>query len=294
VKNFFPILFLVCFLLGSIEGWCNVAPREGKEYISDFDWDKYDFTGRTFDSWTLRSLQVDPMANEYYSTSPYVLWINNPLQVIDPTGMWADEPENLSWWDKLASLFRATTSLKSEEEKERFSGDDANHQAAIAAVETVQPILEEVAPIGEAILSVVPLGGIMYKEIMGEEVSKLDIGIDFGIELSTAFIPGGTAGKKIVKEGAEAIGKGIAKGVVHGNSLKSLRPTWGYRLFSNNGEFLKNGITSNAIPETRYTKSFMLDKQMVPFKQFPNRLEAWQWEYQQNLIQKGPLNLNMH
>jgi hypothetical protein len=88
VKNFFPILFLVCFLLGSIEGWCNVAPREGKEYISDFNWDKYDFTGRTFDSWTLRALQVDPMANKYYSTSPYVLWINNPLRVIDPTGMW--------------------------------------------------------------------------------------------------------------------------------------------------------------------------------------------------------------
>jgi RHS repeat-associated protein len=60
--------------------------REGKEYISDFDWNKYDFTGRTFDSWALRALQVDPMATKYYSTSPYALWINNPLRVIDPTG----------------------------------------------------------------------------------------------------------------------------------------------------------------------------------------------------------------
>jgi RHS repeat-associated protein len=60
--------------------------REGKEYISDFDWNKYDFTGRTFDSWTLRALQVDPMATKYYSTSPYALWVNNPLRVIDPTG----------------------------------------------------------------------------------------------------------------------------------------------------------------------------------------------------------------
>jgi RHS repeat-associated protein len=61
--------------------------REGKEYISDFDWNKYDFTGRTFDSWTLRALQVDPMAEKYYNVSPYALWLNNPLRVIDPTGM---------------------------------------------------------------------------------------------------------------------------------------------------------------------------------------------------------------
>jgi hypothetical protein len=267
--------------------------REGKEYISDFDWNKYDFTGKMFDSWTVQALQIDPMAAEYYSTSPYALWINNPLRVIDPTGMWADDPENSSWWDKLTSLFRATTSLKSEEEKERFRGEDANRQAAIAAVEKVQPILEEVAPIGEAILSVVPFGDIMYKEIMGEEVSTLDIGVDVGIELSTALIPGGAAGKKIVKKGAEAIGKGIVKGAVHGNSLKSLRPTWGYKLFSNDGTFLKNGITSKAIPETRYPKSFMSDKYMKGTP-FPNRKAAWDWEFQQNLIQKGPLNLNMH
>ncbi len=81
---------------------------------------------------------------------------------------------------------------------------------------------------------------------------------------------------------------------VHGNSLKSLKPTWGYKLYSADGTFLKNGITNKLIPETRYTKAFMSDKYMVPFKQFPNRLEAYQWEYQQNLIQRGPLNLNMH
>jgi RHS repeat-associated protein len=67
--------------------------REGKEYISDFDWNKYDFTGRTFDSWTLRALQVDPMATNYYGVSPYALWVNNPLRVIDPTGMFVDDPQ---------------------------------------------------------------------------------------------------------------------------------------------------------------------------------------------------------
>jgi RHS repeat-associated protein len=78
--------------------------REGKEYISDFDWNKYDFTGRTFDSWTLRALQVDPMAAGYYSVSPYALWLNNPLRVIDPTGMWTDEPQQGQTYDDLNFL----------------------------------------------------------------------------------------------------------------------------------------------------------------------------------------------
>jgi RHS repeat-associated protein len=60
--------------------------REGKEYISDFDWNKYDFTGRTFDSWTAQALQVDPMATKYYNTSPYALWTGNPMKFIDTEG----------------------------------------------------------------------------------------------------------------------------------------------------------------------------------------------------------------
>jgi RHS repeat-associated protein len=86
LKNYYLILLLFFPLLGNTEGWCGVAPHESKEYISDFDWNKYDFTGRTFDSWTLRALQVDPMAAEYYGSSPYALWLNNPVNTIDPDG----------------------------------------------------------------------------------------------------------------------------------------------------------------------------------------------------------------
>ncbi|SDM14687.1 hypothetical protein [Chryseobacterium taihuense] len=80
---------------------------------------------------------------------------------------------------------------------------------------------------------------------------------------------------------------------VHGNSLKSLRPTWGYKLYSVDGTFLKNGITSAVKAESRYTKKFMEDKFMEKFP-FPNRLEAWKWEFQQNQILRGPLNKSMH
>ena len=80
---------------------------------------------------------------------------------------------------------------------------------------------------------------------------------------------------------------------VHANSLKSTRPTWGYKLYRNDGTFLKNGITSQKIPENRYTKTFMSDKHMLKFK-FPNRQAAYNWEYQENLLNRGPLNKNMH
>lgn len=87
--------------------------------------------------------------------------------------------------------------------------------------------------------------------------------------------------------------KGLLSGKVHGNSLSSQRPTWGYKLYSEDGTFLKNGITSKIIPEKRYTNGFMKDKYMDAVK-FPNRRSAYDWEAAQNQIQKGPLNKNNH
>ena len=89
---------------------------------------------------------------------------------------------------------------------------------------------------------------------------------------------------------------GLAKTAkaVHGNSLKSLKPTWGYKLYDKSGKFLKNGITNKAIPTKRYTRAFMEDKKMIPYRQFENRLQAWDWEYGQNWILRGTLNKNMH
>gem|GEM_PF-958430 len=86
----------------------------------------------------------------------------------------------------------------------------------------------------------------------------------------------------------------LTEAAVHGNSLKSLKPTWGYKLYSQDGTFLKNGITSKAIPETRYSKGFMSGKKMLEPILFPNRRTAYEWEFLQNTIQKGTLNKNMH
>ena len=85
----------------------------------------------------------------------------------------------------------------------------------------------------------------------------------------------------------------VEEAAVHGNSLLSTKPTWGYKLFSSDGTFLKNGITNKLVPETRYTRAFMSDKYMEAIP-FPNRIGAYQWEFGQNQILRGPLNFNMH
>jgi hypothetical protein len=51
-----------------------------------------------------RSLQTDPLAAEYYSISPYALWGNNPVNRIDPKGMFYDwfqndETKYYTWYE---------------------------------------------------------------------------------------------------------------------------------------------------------------------------------------------------
>ena len=104
-------------------------------------------------------------------------------------------------------------------------------------------------------------------------------------------IQGGGFTSRLVEEAAAK----VEKAAIHGNSLHSMRPTWGYKLYMKDGDiFLKNGITSKFIPETRYSRSFMSDKYMKLEPLFPNRLSAYQWEYQQNIFERGIWNRNMH
>ncbi|MCZ8238873.1 MAG: hypothetical protein O9346_13615 [Leptospiraceae bacterium] len=118
---------------------------------------------------------------------------------------------------------------------------------------------------------------------MGPIARPLALATGFG-----SFLIKSKIGKQTIKHGLNVAEK------VHGNSLKSLKPTWGYKLYTKDGLFLKNGITSKPVPETRYTRSFMADKYMKVEPLFSNRRQAWDWEYLQNTIEKGKLNKNMH
>ena len=58
----------------------------GKEFIEMSGYDTYDYGARGYYPAIGRFTSVDPLAERYYSTSPYVYCLNNPVNYIDPNG----------------------------------------------------------------------------------------------------------------------------------------------------------------------------------------------------------------
>ena len=282
--------------------------------------DLFDYGARHYDAAISRWWGVDALAEKYYSVSPYAYTANNPVRYIDPNGMWYDDPPQ-NWLIPLRPKYEYGNDLlkNSLTFVNNVSTDILNTGISIinTPINAAQTLYKEGVSglVNSEITGLKNTGNAIANEVnytlttpIGEQMQGFknpatwEAGAAFG---ATLFAGGAVtnlgkgaratnAGAKSVVSATRGTANAIEGVVVHGNSLKSMKPTWGYKLYSNDGTFLKNGITSKVIPETRYTKSFMSDKYMVPVKQFPNRLEAWQWEYQQNQILRGPLNKNMH
>ncbi len=252
-------------------------------------------------------LSVDPMWEERSWLSPYNYCQLNPIMLTDPTGMLDGEPdENMKY---------------NIQPKDNFWNLEKEWGIPHGTLQTINPGVDPGnLQVGQQINAAKSEGGfIVYGNNVSipsgqeanpdnyaqpdsprptmsrESVEALKIVFDV---LSWSMMGGANmapyakspAAFKYLSRYAAKTSPNLA---VHGNSLKSLRPTWGYKLYSNDGTFLKNGITSKLVPETRYTKAFMSDKYMVSIK-FPNRLSAYKWEFNQNMIRKGLLNFNNH
>ena len=58
----------------------------GKELERQISLDIYDYGVRRYDAATCRFTTMDPLAEKYYSTSPYAYCVNNPMRFVDSDG----------------------------------------------------------------------------------------------------------------------------------------------------------------------------------------------------------------
>ena len=63
----------------------------GKELDKEHGLNQYDYAARFMDPSMIRFTTVDPLAEKYFSWSPYVYVGNNPMRLVDPDGKdWRD------------------------------------------------------------------------------------------------------------------------------------------------------------------------------------------------------------
>jgi RHS repeat-associated protein len=75
--------------ISSMSNEQNLQPYKysGKEQETMMGLTQYDFHARTLDYTCARFTTPDPLAEKYYSISPYAYCAGNPMRYIDPTGM---------------------------------------------------------------------------------------------------------------------------------------------------------------------------------------------------------------
>jgi len=76
----------------------------GKEWIEMHGLDEYDSQARMYYPAIMRTTTLDPLAEKYYSISPYAWCGNNPVMRIDPDGMdwyeWDEEKKRAVIWQE--------------------------------------------------------------------------------------------------------------------------------------------------------------------------------------------------
>lgn len=73
---------------------------QNKEFSDGSGLELYDFSARTYDQQIGRFLQIDPNSFNYYAWTPYNYCANNPIAIMDPTGMdWYTDKNGMYQYD---------------------------------------------------------------------------------------------------------------------------------------------------------------------------------------------------
>ncbi|MCL9803987.1 RHS repeat-associated core domain-containing protein [Flavobacterium amniphilum] len=81
----------------------------GKELQEELGLNMYDYSARNYDPALGRWMNIDPLAEKFFSMSPYTFCNNNPLYFVDPTGMAPD-----GWIEQLNSGGNSTFTYRSD------------------------------------------------------------------------------------------------------------------------------------------------------------------------------------
>ncbi|WP_074407473.1 RHS repeat-associated core domain-containing protein [Aquimarina megaterium] len=86
-KNYYPFGMTHSGYNNTLRGRNHNYGYTGKEYSSELDLNTYDFGARNYDSVLGRWMNIDPLAEKYFSFSSYNYVLNSPIRSIDPDGM---------------------------------------------------------------------------------------------------------------------------------------------------------------------------------------------------------------
>ena len=81
------LLFFFCAERLSDSFTAHPWKYNGKEFVEMHGLDEYDSKARWYYPAICRTTTMDPLAEKYYSTSPYAWCGNNPVRFVDPEGM---------------------------------------------------------------------------------------------------------------------------------------------------------------------------------------------------------------
>ena len=121
----------------STAGGVQPYKYNGKELDRMHGLDLFDYGARHYDAAIGRWWTVDPLAEKYYSISPYVYCKNNPVRFVDPNGMWYDDYivnhekkhiERIKTTDKTDRIFDGSNLKGTIVEKGEFNVEEYKNQ----------------------------------------------------------------------------------------------------------------------------------------------------------------------
>ena len=177
----------------------------------------YDYSARYYEGALGRFTSVDPLAEKFYSWSPYVYTFNNPLRFTDPTGMSPDD----GLWNELKKILKQAASdilTVAGLSGEQIQSDDP--AVLEDASQRRQKTAEIIHTVNETVASVVPGGDVAYNLANDREVSAEDA-VGAAAEVASAPLGKVVKGAKVVAKVVDKAGD-VSKAAKKGKTTTSI------------------------------------------------------------------------